>query len=70
MERLGDKLKEVEAELGYAREQMTLDPLTQLYNRAALDQHIERVSALSVISGFPACLLMIDIDHFKQVNDT
>jgi len=44
--KLGEKLKEVEEELGNARKQMTLDPLTQLYNRAALDQQLERVEAL------------------------
>lgn len=68
--KLGEKLKEVEEELGNARKQMTLDPLTQLYNRAALDQQLERVEALSILSNTPTCLLMIDIDHFKDVNDT
>jgi diguanylate cyclase (GGDEF)-like protein len=67
---LGEKLKEVEEELGNARKQMALDPLTQLYNRAALDQQIDRVRALSIISESPACLLMVDIDHFKNINDS
>ncbi|RMH09235.1 MAG: GGDEF domain-containing protein, partial [Nitrospirae bacterium] len=70
LQQLGEKLKEVEAELGSARKQMALDPLTQLYNRAAFDQHIEQVSAFSLMSGSPACLLMVDIDHFKEINDT
>ncbi|MDT7042129.1 GGDEF domain-containing protein [Candidatus Nitronereus thalassa] len=70
VEKLGEKLKQVEAELGQTRQQMTLDGLTQLYNRAALDQHLEQVSALSILSDSPACLMMIDIDHFKRVNDS
>lgn len=67
---LGEKLKEVETELGQARKQMAVDSLTQLYNRAALDQQLERVSALSLLSGTPSSLIMVDIDHFKAVNDT
>jgi len=67
---LGAKLQEVEAELGNARKQMALDPLTQLYNRAALDTQLERLAGLSVLSGSPASLFMVDIDHFKQINDT
>jgi diguanylate cyclase len=70
VERLGEKLKQVEAELGQTRHQMALDGLTQLYNRAALDQHLEQVSALSILSDSPVCLMMVDIDHFKRVNDS
>lgn len=70
VEKLGEKLKQVEEELGQTREQMSLDGLTQLYNRAALDQHLEQVSALSILSDSPCCLMMVDIDHFKQVNDS
>ncbi len=70
VEKLGEKLKQVEEELGHTRQQMALDGLTQLYNRAALDQHIEQVSALSILSDSPVCVMMVDIDHFKQVNDT
>ncbi len=46
------------------------DPLTGLPNRrqfeAALEQEIDRVAR----SGEPAMLLMLDIDHFKRINDT
>ena len=70
VERLGEKLKEVEEELGQTRQQMALDGLTQLYNREVLDQHLEQMSALNILSNSPACLMMLDIDHFKKVNDT
>jgi len=46
------------------------DPLTGLFNRrhfdAALTQEIEHVAR----SGNSALLLMVDIDHFKKINDT
>ena len=70
VEKLGEKLKQMEEELGHTRQQMSLDGLTQLYNRVALDRHLEQVSALSILSDAPLCVLMVDIDHFKQVNDT
>ena len=70
VETLGSKLQKVQAELGQARKQMELDSLTQLYNRAALDTQLERIVGLSMLSGSAASLFMIDIDHFKQVNDT
>jgi diguanylate cyclase len=70
LENLGEKLRLVEEELGGARKQMTLDALTQLYNRGALDLQLERTASMSFFSGTSACILMVDIDHFKLVNDT
>jgi diguanylate cyclase (GGDEF)-like protein len=58
-----------EQELGSARKEMVLDPLTRLYNRGALDLQLERTASVSFFSETPACVFMVDIDHFKQVND-
>ena len=70
VKKLGEKLRAVEQELGSARKEMTLDPLTRLYNRGALDLQLERTMGVSFFSETPACVFMVDIDHFKQVNDT
>jgi diguanylate cyclase (GGDEF)-like protein len=70
LENLGEKLRVVEEELGGARKQMTLDALTQLFNRGALDLQLERTASMSFFSGTSACILMVDVDHFKHVNDT
>ncbi len=70
VKRLGEKLREVENELGSVRKEMELDPLTRLYNRGALDVQLERTASVSFFSGTPACVFMVDIDHFKQINDT
>jgi diguanylate cyclase (GGDEF)-like protein len=67
---LGEKLRVVEEELGNARKQMTLDSLTQLYNRGALDLQLEQTASVSFFSGSSACILMVDVDHFKHINDT
>ncbi len=70
IKRLGEKLRSVEKELGTVRKEMELDPLTRLYNRGALDLQLERTASVSFFSETPACVFMVDIDHFKQVNDT
>jgi len=47
-----------------------IDALTGLWNRRYLDEHLaEEVFSLEQREGFLS-LLMIDIDHFKSVNDT
>ena len=70
IKQLGEKLQSVEKELGSARKEMVLDPLTRLYNRGALDLQLERTAGVSFFSETPACVFMVDIDHFKNVNDT
>lgn len=46
----------------------TLDPLTKVYNRYALQEHLNTIlSKTSPLSDI--FLLMIDIDNFKQIND-
>ena len=67
---LGQKLKELRNELDQARKQLEVDSLTRLYNRKAFDQQISRISDLSVFAGKPTTLMMLDIDHFKKINDS
>ncbi len=45
------------------------DPLTQLYNRSHLAEIIEQQIRLKHRYSTNACLLMIDIDDFKLIND-
>lgn len=45
------------------------DPLTGLLNRRALDERLEAELARQDRSGGPLSLLLVDIDHFKRVND-
>jgi diguanylate cyclase (GGDEF)-like protein len=52
------------------REQTIRDPLTGLYNRRYLDETLERELARAKRDGYPVSLTMIDLDHFKRVNDT
>ncbi|WPN96602.1 GGDEF domain-containing protein [Pseudomonas sp. MUP55] len=46
------------------------DPLTETGNRVAMDQTLQREIDMARRHTHPLSLLMLDIDHFKKVNDT
>lgn len=52
------------------REQATRDPLTGLFNRRYLDETLPRELHACLRDDQPLALAMLDIDHFKQYNDT
>ncbi len=56
--------------LSEAEMQSMTDPLTQLYNRRSMEQLLEREVALSERHSHPLSLVMIDMDGFKQINDS
>jgi diguanylate cyclase (GGDEF)-like protein len=51
------------------KEQANRDPLTGLYNRRFLDSTMPRELARANRDGQPLWLMLIDIDHFKNIND-
>jgi len=52
------------------REQSIRDPLTSLFNLRYLKETLEREISRSARSGKPIGLMMLDIDDFKEFNDT
>ena len=46
------------------------DPLTKLPNRRAFEVVLKQEIAQSMRNGDPLALAMLDIDHFKKINDT
>lgn len=46
------------------------DTLTNVHNRRYFDEKIGAETQKSFLSGTPLSLVMVDIDYFKQVNDT
>ncbi|MDH4134669.1 MAG: GGDEF domain-containing protein, partial [Gammaproteobacteria bacterium] len=46
-----------------------IDPLTGAYNRRFLESSIQRPVELKKRYGTPMSVLLIDVDHFKQIND-
>ena len=46
-----------------------IDPLTNIYNRRALDSFIKSDIAYAQRSGTDLSVIMIDLDNFKEIND-
>ena len=72
--RTGIRILELEDRLIEAREEMrfqaTHDALTSLWNRGVIMEMLERELARSSREGKSTAILLADLDHFKQVNDT
>lgn len=69
LELLSERLSSLKGELTQARVEAQTDALTKLSNRAAFDEHVERLSDLGLLFSHPPCLLLLDLDHFKAIND-
>jgi Diguanylate cyclase, GGDEF domain len=52
------------------RQEALTDGLTGLLNRKAFDEQMAAEVTVANHHGVSLCLVLIDIDHFKQVNDT
>jgi diguanylate cyclase (GGDEF)-like protein len=52
------------------RERARIDPLTGLNNRASMDDALFAATSAFHRTEQPLALLMIDLDHFKTINDT
>jgi diguanylate cyclase (GGDEF)-like protein len=55
---------------GSLRDESIRDPLTGLFNRRYLEETLEREISRSARGQKPVGLMMMDIDHFKEFNDT
>lgn len=67
------KIKMLQDQLKQSNEMLTqlsnTDPLTQLFNRRYMMDMLNREMQRTIRKGSPLSLVMMDIDHFKQVND-
>lgn len=63
------QLQAAAEEKSVLQELATRDALTGLYNRRFLDAALSRELARSTRDGKPLAAIMIDLDHFKNVND-
>lgn len=53
-----------------ARRRAITDELTGVYNRRFLDEALEGYFAAARDSGKPLSLIMVDLDHFREINET
>ncbi len=65
-----NEIDTLQAELGRMRVEALLCPLTRVLNRKGFDQTLETIVNGAAGSDDTHCLVMLDIDHFKKVNDT
>lgn len=72
--RAGTRLVDLQAELMAAREalreQATRDALTHLWNRRQILEILDRELARAGRETCPVGVIIVDLDHFKNVNDT
>jgi diguanylate cyclase len=69
LDTLERRLGELESDLEAARTKGASDPLTGLYNRGAFDTELIRLFRRAERTHEPLSLVLIDLDHFKQIND-
>ena len=69
-DRLQNQLVEIKSLQDQLRDQALRDPLTGCFNRRYLDSIMERAFSRAEKDEIVIGLVMLDIDHFKLVNDT
>lgn len=67
--RLSGQLAEIEALQARLREQAVRDALTGLFNRRYLTETLQRELARCAREARPLSVVMLDVDHFKALND-
>lgn len=65
----GRAVEQLERLLTESREQAVTDPLTGLYNRRYLWEFLRREWVRAKRKDDPLAVMMIDLDHFKRIND-
>lgn len=68
--KLREQLTEIRTLRDQLHEQATRDPLTNLFNRRYLEEKLSQELARASRENYPVCVIMMDIDRFKRVNDT
>jgi two-component system, sensor histidine kinase LadS len=67
---VADRLRAQRAALSEAERRAQTDPLTGVLNRRSLIERLDAACTRAKTRGLPIALLFIDLDHFKQINDT
>ncbi|ANO51067.1 GGDEF domain-containing protein [Woeseia oceani] len=67
---MNQRMSSLRQDLLSVREKMSRDSLTGAFNRGAFDQAIIHCLNINFILNQPVTVILLDIDHFKTVNDT
>ncbi len=66
---MAEELVNLRNELQWVHEELMIDALTGLLNRKGFDQMLEETAHEARQEQGQLCMLMIDVDHFKRIND-
>ena len=66
----GRAARALEKKLHFAEQHATIDALTNLFNRRHFEARFREESAHARRHSRPLALILIDLDHFKSINDT
>lgn len=64
------EIERLRGDLSRARDEALIDSLSRVLNRKGFDQRVQALLETPVSAGHAHCLIMMDIDRFKQVNDS
>jgi diguanylate cyclase (GGDEF)-like protein len=67
---IADRLREQRRALSEAERHAKIDALTGVLNRRSLVERLDAACARARARGLPISLLFIDLDHFKEINDS
>jgi len=70
LQSLAENVRSLRADLVAVREKANMDALTRLHNRGAFDEVLSKEVEYSFLSGQASALLLLDLDYFKEINDT
>lgn len=69
LQELGGRVAELSEQLQEVKVESRLDGLTRVANRADFDRAVKRWHHVGATFERPTCLLLVDVDHLKQIND-
>ncbi|WP_412739724.1 diguanylate cyclase [Krasilnikovia sp. MM14-A1259] len=64
------EVAEARRQAEWFREQAHRDALTGLHNRRYVDEHLPALLRRAAADGSPVTIALLDLDHFKRINDT
>lgn len=68
--RVEEATRALEATTVQINERLRVDPLTGLWNRQHMQALLDQACLRHAERGAPFAVVLVDLDHFKQVNDT
>ena len=64
------EISQLRRDLDRSRDEALIDPLTGILNRKGFDAGLQSLLEQLPLAGRSHCLVLFDIDHFKNINDT